>query len=96
MKKAQTIEHHDHHLQDRRTATPKTLLLANGTTLPCPWRDLPGRQFAGRAAQAAPARIADVVQREWGTTSSSWNTARWFDTWPQRLGNQLPPDWRGP
>ena len=45
----------------------------------------------GVLPKAAPARIADVVQREWGTDLiKSWNTARWFDL-PQRLGNQLAP-----
>lgn len=45
----------------------------------------------GVLPKAAPARIADVVQREWGTDLiQSWNTARWFDL-PQRLGNQLAP-----
>ena len=45
----------------------------------------------GVLPKAAPARIADVVQREWGTDLiKSWNTASWFDL-PQRLGNQLAP-----
>ena len=45
----------------------------------------------GVLPKAAPARIADVVAREWGTDLiQSWNTHRWFDL-PQRLGNQLAP-----
>lgn len=45
----------------------------------------------GVLPKAAPARIADVVAREWGTDLiQSWNTARWFDL-PQRLGDQLAP-----
>ncbi|CAM3637306.1 kynureninase [Paracidovorax anthurii] len=45
----------------------------------------------GVMPRAAPARIADVVAREWGTDLiRSWNDARWFDL-PQRLGDQLAP-----
>ena len=45
----------------------------------------------GVLPQAAAARVADVVTREWGTDLiQSWNTHRWFDL-PQRLGNQLAP-----
>ena len=45
----------------------------------------------GVAPQAAAARVADVVAREWGTDLiQSWNKARWFDL-PQRLGDQLAP-----
>ena len=45
----------------------------------------------GVLPQAAAARVADVVTREWGTDLiQSWNTNRWFDL-PQRLGNQLAP-----
>jgi kynureninase len=45
----------------------------------------------GVLPQAAAARVADVVTREWGTDLiRSWNTAGWFDL-PQRLGNQLAP-----
>ncbi|RYF22169.1 MAG: kynureninase [Comamonadaceae bacterium] len=45
----------------------------------------------GVLPKAAPARIADVVAREWGTDLiQSWNAASWFDL-PQRLGDQLAP-----
>ncbi len=38
---------------------------------------------------AAPARIAEVVTREWGQgLIRSWNSASWFDL-PQRLGDKL-------
>ena len=38
---------------------------------------------------AAPARIAEVVTREWGDgLIRSWNSARWFDL-PQRLGDKV-------
>ncbi|MFN3376227.1 MAG: kynureninase [Burkholderiaceae bacterium] len=43
----------------------------------------------GVLPKATPARIADVVRREWGADLiQSWNKARWFDL-PQRLGDQL-------
>ncbi len=45
----------------------------------------------GVAPQAAAARVADVVQREWTQgLVRSWNDAGWVDL-PQRLGNQLAP-----
>ena len=45
----------------------------------------------GVAPQAAAARVADVVQREWAQgLIRSWNDAGWVDL-PQRLGNQLAP-----
>lgn len=45
----------------------------------------------GVAPQAAAARVADVVQREWAQgLIRSWNDAGWIDL-PQRLGNQLAP-----
>ncbi|SDO36918.1 Kynureninase [Rhodoferax sp. OV413] len=38
---------------------------------------------------ATPARVAEVVTKEWGTDLiQSWNSAGWFDM-PQRLGNQI-------
>lgn len=43
----------------------------------------------GVCPRAAPARIAEVVTKEWGEgLIRSWNTARWFDL-PQRLGDKL-------
>ncbi|RZL86951.1 MAG: aminotransferase class V-fold PLP-dependent enzyme, partial [Variovorax sp.] len=43
----------------------------------------------GALPRAAPARIAEVVAREWGEgLIRSWNTARWFDL-PQRLGDKV-------
>jgi kynureninase len=45
----------------------------------------------GVLPKAAPARIADVVTREWGTDLiRSWNSAGWF-AMPQRLGNMIAP-----
>ncbi|MGF6526113.1 kynureninase [Variovorax sp. PvP013] len=43
----------------------------------------------GALPKAAPARIAEVVAREWGEgLIRSWNTASWFDL-PQRLGDKV-------
>ena len=43
----------------------------------------------GVLPRATPARVADVVTREWGQgLIKSWNSAGWFDM-PQRLGNKL-------
>jgi kynureninase len=43
----------------------------------------------GVLPRAAPARIAEVVAREWGEgLIRSWNTANWFDL-PQRLGDKV-------
>jgi kynureninase len=43
----------------------------------------------GVLPKAAPARIADVVAREWGEgLIRSWNSANWFDL-PQRLGDKV-------
>ena len=43
----------------------------------------------GVLPSAAPARIAEVVNQEWGEgLIRSWNSARWIDL-PQRLGDKL-------
>ncbi|MDM0077757.1 kynureninase [Variovorax sp. J2P1-59] len=43
----------------------------------------------GVLPKAAPARIAEVVAKEWGQgLIRSWNTAGWFDL-PQRLGDKV-------
>jgi kynureninase len=43
----------------------------------------------GVLPKAAPARIAEVVTKEWGEgLIRSWNTAGWFDL-PQRLGDKI-------
>ncbi|MET0543655.1 MAG: kynureninase [Variovorax sp.] len=43
----------------------------------------------GVLPKTAPARIAEVVAREWGEgLIRSWNTAGWFDL-PQRLGDKV-------
>jgi len=43
----------------------------------------------GVLPRAAPARIAEVVAKEWGEgLIRSWNTANWFDL-PQRLGDKV-------
>jgi kynureninase len=43
----------------------------------------------GVLPKAAPARIAEVVAKEWGEgLIRSWNTAGWFDL-PQRLGDKV-------
>ena len=43
----------------------------------------------GVLPKAAPARIAEVVAKEWGEgLIRSWNTASWFDL-PQRLGDKV-------
>ncbi|MCK9509841.1 MAG: kynureninase [Pigmentiphaga sp.] len=43
----------------------------------------------GVMPRAAPARVAEVVAREWGhDLIRSWNSAGWVDL-PQRLGNQI-------
>ncbi len=48
----------------------------------------------GVLPKAAPARIAQVVEKEWGQgLIRSWNEAGWF-TMPQRLGDKLGP-WIG-
>jgi kynureninase len=48
----------------------------------------------GVLPKAAPARIAQVVEREWGQgLIRSWNDAGWFNM-PQRLGDKLAP-WIG-
>ncbi len=48
----------------------------------------------GVLPKAAPARIAQVVEKEWGQgLIRSWNEAGWF-TMPQRLGDKLSP-WIG-
>lgn len=48
----------------------------------------------GAAPKATAARVAEVVQQEWGQDLiTSWNKAGWVDL-PQRLGNQFAP-WIG-
>jgi len=43
----------------------------------------------GVLPKAAPARLASVIQHEWGTDLiRSWNTAGWIDL-PQRVGNKI-------
>jgi len=43
----------------------------------------------GVLPKATPARVAEVVLREWGEhLIESWNTAHWIDL-PQRVGNKL-------
>ena len=43
----------------------------------------------GVCPKAAPTRLAQVVQQEWGQgLIRSWNTAGWFDG-PQRVGNKI-------
>lgn len=43
----------------------------------------------GVLPKAAPARVAEVVAKEWGDgLIRSWNTAGWFDL-PQRLGDKV-------
>jgi kynureninase len=43
----------------------------------------------GVLPKATAARVADVVQREWGEhLIESWNTAHWIDL-PQRVGNKI-------
>jgi kynureninase len=43
----------------------------------------------GVLPKATPARVADVVQREWGTDLiESWNSAGWIDL-PQRVGDKI-------
>lgn len=43
----------------------------------------------GVLPKATPARVAQVVEDEWGQgLIRSWNTAGWFD-WPQRVGDQI-------
>lgn len=43
----------------------------------------------GVLPRTVAARVADVVQREWGRDLiGSWNSAGWFDM-PQRLGNKI-------
>ena len=45
----------------------------------------------GALPRSAAARVAAVVQQEWGQgLIRSWNSASWFDL-PQRLGNKLAP-----
>ena len=53
-------------------------------------RHLPRRQLARRAAAAATAaRVAEVVEREWGEgLIRSWNSAGWIDL-PQRIGDKI-------
>jgi len=51
---------------------------------------LDGNSLGARPRHAA-ARVADVVEREWGQDLiGSWNTAGWFDL-PVRLGDRLAP-----
>ncbi|MBV2216326.1 MAG: kynureninase, partial [Diaphorobacter sp.] len=48
----------------------------------------------GALPRATPARVAQVVQQEWGQDLiTSWNKAGWVSL-PQRLGNQFAP-WIG-
>src|SRR4051794_36092008 len=43
----------------------------------------------GVLPKAAPARLASVIQHEWGTDLiRSWNSAGWIDL-PQRIGNKI-------
>ncbi len=43
----------------------------------------------GVCPKATPARVAQVVQQEWGQgLIRSWNTAGWFQ-WPQQVGNKI-------
>lgn len=43
----------------------------------------------GVLPSATPARVAEVVNQEWGQgLIRSWNTAGWFE-WPQRIGNKI-------
>ena len=79
-------------LQDCRALDAQDPLapLRDHFTLPPGMIYLDGNSL-GVAPQAAAARVADVVAREWGTDLiQSWNKARWFDL-PQRLGDQLAP-----
>ena len=64
------------------------------------WFDLPAGVIyldgnsLGPLPKATAARVADVVQREWGQgLIRSWNEAGWIDL-PQRLGDQFAP-WIG-
>ena len=50
----------------------------------------------GVLPKAAPARIADVVQREWGTDRSSRGTPPAGLTCPSAWATSSPLDWRGP
>lgn len=43
----------------------------------------------GVLPRATPARVAEVVQQEWGQgLIRSWNTAGWFQ-WPQQIGDRI-------
>ena len=43
----------------------------------------------GALPRATPARVAEVVQREWGQDLiESWNTAHWIEL-PQRVGDKI-------
>ncbi|WP_101048524.1 kynureninase [Macromonas nakdongensis] len=43
----------------------------------------------GVCPRATPARVADVVQRQWGQDLiRSWNSAGWFD-WPRSVGDKI-------
>lgn len=62
-------------LKDQFTLPPGTIYL-DGNSL-------------GVMPAATPARVADVVTREWGTDLiKSWNTASWFDL-PSRVGDKI-------
>ena len=77
-------------LQDYRTRDAQDPLraLRDQFTLPDGVIYLDGNSL-GVLPKAAPARIAEVVAREWGEgLIRSWNTASWFDL-PQRLGDKV-------
>lgn len=75
--------------QARDAADPLAPLRAH-FALPADTIYLDGNSL-GVAPKAAAARVAQVVQQEWGNDLiRSWNSASWFDL-PQRLGDQLAP-----
>ncbi|MEJ8820906.1 kynureninase [Variovorax humicola] len=69
-------------------AQDKLAALRAQFTLPAGVIYLDGNSL-GVLPKAAPARIAEVVAKEWGEgLIRSWNTAGWFDL-PQRLGDKV-------
>jgi kynureninase len=68
--------------QDPLAALRDQFLLPAGVTY------LDGNSL-GVLPRAAPARVAEVLAKEWGEgLIRSWNTANWFDL-PQRLGDKV-------